>query len=112
MFACAVSCSRILITAVLYERLGKLSPLLALLWCSQHIYATPPPQDRLCCLDHALLCALDRVSWLVNFRCGSVVVLNVLRDRLAAIRCVSLQHVLRFHIVSMLYLAPVAVEGA
>ena len=33
-------------------------------------------------------------------------------ERLTGNRCVSLQHVLRFHIVSMLYLAPVAVEGA
>ena len=38
---------RTLITAVIYERLVELSPLLALPWRGQHVYASPRPQDHL-----------------------------------------------------------------
>ena len=46
--------------AVYYERLAELSLLLALPWCSQYVYASPLPQDRLCGLTHALSHVLDR----------------------------------------------------
>ena len=60
-------CSRTLITAVVYERLVELSLLLALRWCSQYVYASPLPQDRLCGLTHALSQVLDRALVAVHF---------------------------------------------
>ena len=58
---------RTLITAVVYERLVELSPLLALPWCSQHVCASPRPLDHLCGLAHALSQVLARALVAVKF---------------------------------------------
>ena len=58
---------RTLITARLCEPWVELSPLLALPLCSQHRYATLPPQHRLCGLAHALSHVLDRALVAVKF---------------------------------------------